>query len=39
MKAAFGKENTNVCQLLASVRNRNKAKGKKSIFDELLEQI
>lgn len=39
MKNAFGKDNTNVSQLLGSVKNRNKAKGKQSIFDELLEQI
>lgn len=39
MKNAFGKDNTNVGQLLGAVKNRNKAKGKKSIFDELLEQI
>ena len=39
MKNAFGKDNTNVSQLLGSVKNRNKAKGKRSIFDELLEQI
>ena len=39
MKAAFGKENTNVQQLLGSVKNRNKARDKKSIFDELLKQI
>lgn len=39
MKNAFGKDNTNVRQLLGSVKNRNKAKGKQSIFKELLEQI
>ena len=39
MRNAFGKDNTNVSQLLGSVKNRNKAKGKQSIFDELLEQI
>lgn len=39
MKTAFGKDNSNVKQLLSSVKNRNKAKSKQSIFDELLEQI
>lgn len=39
MKNAFGKDNTNVSQLLGSVKNRNKAKGKQSILEELLEQI
>lgn len=39
MKDAFGKDNTNVSQLLGSVKNRNKTKGKQSIFDELLKQI
>lgn len=39
MKNAFGKENTNVSQLLGSLKNRNKSKDKKMIFDELLKQI
>ena len=39
MKNAFGKENTNVGQLLGSLKNRNKSKNKKTIFDELLKQI
>ena len=39
MKTAFGKDNSNVRQLISSVKNRNKAKSKQSIFDELLEQI
>ena len=39
MKNAFGKDNTNVSQLLGSVKNRNKTKNKNTIFDELLEQI
>lgn len=39
MKNAFGKENTNVSQLLVSLKNRNKSKDKKMIFDELLKQI
>ena len=39
MKNAFGKDNTNVGQLLGAVKNRNKAKGKKTIFDELIELI
>jgi hypothetical protein len=39
MRTAFGKKNTNVSQLLGSLKNRNKAKDKKTVFDELLEQI
>ena len=39
MKNAFGKESTNVSQLLGSLKNRNKSKDKKMIFDELLKQI
>lgn len=39
MKNAFGKENTNVSQLLGAMKNRNKSKNKNSIFNELLEQI
>jgi hypothetical protein len=39
MRTAFGKENTNVSQLLGALKNRNKAKDKRTIFDELLKQI
>ena len=39
MKNAFGKESTNVSQLLGSLINRNKSKNKKTVFDELLKHI
>lgn len=39
MKNAFGKESTNVSQLLGSLKNRNKSKNKKTVFDELLKHI